>query len=102
MIDSVKAGMKRCDYDGLARRVIDQAGYGVCFTHGIGHGIGLDIHEVPYFRQSTDLVESGMAITDEPGIYLDGKFGVRIEDDILVTETGCEVLTKAPKELIII
>ncbi|EHI74674.1 Aminopeptidase YpdF (MP-, MA-, MS-, AP-, NP-specific) [Streptococcus criceti] len=102
VIDSVKAGMKRCDYDGLARRVIDQAGYGACFTHGIGHGIGLDIHEGPYFGQSTDLVESGMAITDEPGIYLDGKFGVRIEDDILVTETGCEVLTKAPKELIII
>ena len=102
VIDAVKAGMKRCDYDGVARQVIAQAGYGEFFTHGIGHGIGLDIHEIPYFGQSSDSIEAGMTITDEPGIYLDGKFGVRIEDDILVTETGCQVLTQAPKELIII
>ncbi|WP_019774565.1 M24 family metallopeptidase, partial [Streptococcus sobrinus] len=102
VIDDVKAGIKRCDYDRIARQVIAQAGYGDFFTHGIGHGIGLAIHEIPYFGQSADLVEAGMTITDEPGIYLDGKFGVRIEDDILVTKTGCQVLTQAPKELIVI
>ena len=66
------------------------------------HGIGLDIHEIPYFGKSEEPIEAGMVLTDEPGIYLDGKYGVRIEDDLLITETGCEVLTLAPKELIVI
>ena len=80
-----------------------EAGYGDYFTHGIGHGIGLDIHEEPYFSQtSTETIKAGMALTDEPGIYIEGKYGVRIEDDILITETGCELLTLAPKELIVI
>ena len=102
VIDSVKAGMVRKDYDKAARNVIANAGYGDYFTHGIGHGIGLDIHEIPYFGQSEEVVEAGMVITDEPGIYLDNAFGVRIEDDLIVTEEGCEVLTLAPKELIVL
>ena len=92
----------RKDYDKAARNVITNAGYGDYFTHGIGHGIGLDIHEIPYFGQSEEVVEAGMVITDEPGIYLDNAFGVRIEDDLIVTEEGCEVLTLAPKELIVL
>ena len=102
VIDSVKAGMVRKDYDKAARNVIANAGYGDYFTHGIGHGIGLDIHEIPYFGRSEEVVEAGMVITDEPGIYLDNAFGVRIEDDLIVTEEGCEVLTLAPKELIVL
>ena len=73
------------------------------FTHGIGHGIGLDIHEEPYFSQtSKEAIQAGMVLTDEPGIYIEGLSGVRIEDDLLITETGCEVLTLAPKELIVL
>ena len=102
LLDVAKAGMTYRDYDRVARQVIDEAGYGAYFTHGIGHGIGLDIHEIPYFGKSDDKLQAGMALTDEPGIYIDGKYGVRIEDDLLVTEEGCELLTLAPKELLII
>ena len=103
LIDQAKAGLGFRDFDKIPRDIIVEAGYGQYFTHGIGHGIGLDIHEEPYFNQtSTDVIKTGMTLTDEPGIYIEGKYGVRIEDDILITETGCELLTLAPKELIII
>ena len=102
LIDQARAGVTYKAFDQIARAVIDQAGYGEHFTHGIGHGIGLDIHEIPYFGKSEDKLAAGMVVTDEPGIYLEGKYGVRIEDDILITEEGCEVLTKAPKELIVL
>ena len=102
LIDQARAGVTYKAFDQIARAVIDQAGYGEHFTHGIGHGIGLDIHEIPYFGKSEDKLAAGMVVTDEPGIYLEGKYGVRIEDDILITETGCELLTLAPKELIVI
>ena len=103
LIDQAKDGLGFRDFDKIPRDIIVEAGYGQYFTHGIGHGIGLDIHEEPYFSQtSTEVIKSGMVLTDEPGIYIEGKYGVRIEDDILITDTGCEVLTLAPKELIVI
>ncbi|HGQ8821259.1 TPA: M24 family metallopeptidase [Streptococcus pneumoniae] len=103
LIDQAKAGLGFRDFDKIPRDIIIEVGYGDYFTHGIGHGIGLDIHEEPYFSQtSTETIKTGMALTDEPGIYIEGKYGVRIEDDILITETGCELLTLAPKELIVI
>ena len=103
LIDQAKAGLGFRDFDKIPRDIIIEAGYGDYFTHGIGHGIGLDIHEEPYFSQtSKEVIKTGMVLTDEPGIYIEGKYGVRIEDDILITETGCELLTLAPKELIVI
>lgn len=103
LIATAKAGMEYKEFDGVPRRVIEQAGFGPYFTHGIGHGMGLDVHEYPYFsRTATDTIQAGMVLTDEPGIYLEGKYGVRIEDDLLITETGCKVLTLAPKELIVL
>lgn len=102
LIEQAKAGMTYRDFDGVPRTIIKDAGYGDYFTHGIGHGIGLDIHEIPYFGNSDETLKAGYVITDEPGIYLPDKYGVRIEDDLLITETGCEVLTNAPKELIVL
>ena len=102
LIDAAKAGMTRRDYDKVARDVIVEAGYSDYFTHGIGHGIGLDIHEIPYFGNSDETIEAGMVLTDEPGIYLADKYGVRIEDDIIITKNGCELITLAPKELIVL
>ena len=102
LIDTAKAGMTRRDYDKVARDVIVEAGYVDYFTHGIGHGIGLDIHEIPYFGNSDETIEAGMVLTDEPGVYLADKYGVRIEDDIIITENGCELITLAPKELIVL
>ena len=103
LIGAAKAGLEYRDYDAIARSVIDQAGYGSYFTHSIGHGIGLDIHENPFFRKGDRrLLQPGMVVTDEPGIYLEGQFGVRIEDDLLIRVEGCQVLTQAPKELIIL
>ena len=103
LIDQAKAGLGFRDFDKIPRDIIVEAGYGQYFTHGIGHGIGLYINEEPYFSQtSKDVIKTGMVLTDEPGIYIEGKYGVRIEDDILITDTGCELLTLAPKELIVI
>lgn len=101
VIDQARAGMPLVEYDRIARAIIEEAGYGDKFSHGIGHGMGLDVHEQPYFR-GEGVLQDGMVVTDEPGIYLDGKYGLRIEDDLLITKTGCEVLTHAPKELIVI
>lgn len=103
LIEKARTGLSYRDFDEIPRTIIIDAGYGVNFTHGIGHGIGLDIHESPFFGLAADgLLQAGMVVTDEPGIYLDDKYGVRIEDDLLITEAGCQVLTLAPKELIVI
>ncbi len=91
------------DIDKIARDIIDNEGYKGCFGHGLGHSVGLDIHENPSFNTRCEtLLVPGMVITVEPGIYLENQFGVRVEDMIVVTETGCENLTHSPDELVMI
>lgn len=102
-IAAVRPGVPLRDIDRAARRIIEEAGYGPYFTHRLGHNIGLDCHEPPDVSSASDAVaQPGMVFSIEPGIYLPGRVGVRIEDLVLVTETGCEVLNKAPKELRVI
>jgi Xaa-Pro aminopeptidase len=100
-IAAIRPGVKCCDVDQVARKFIADAGYGKRFGHGLGHGIGLDIHEQPRLApKSTTELKAGMVVTVEPGIYLPGWGGVRIEDDVLVTRDGCEVLSASlPKRL---
>ena len=99
-LDAVKAGVACRDIDAVARDVIENAGYGRYFSHGTGHGVGLDVHEAPKLsKESTDRLEEGMVVTVEPGIYIPDVCGVRIEDMALVGSNGCEILTRIPKDL---
>lgn len=99
----IRAGVRCDEVDAEARRVIGDAGYGNCFGHGLGHSVGLFIHENPRFSPKChDILKPGMVITVEPGIYLPGQFGVRIEDIVVVTENGYINLTESEKNLIII
>jgi Xaa-Pro aminopeptidase len=99
-IDAVRPGATCEQVDRAARDVIEQAGYGKQFGHGLGHGLGLEIHEAPRLAQGQDReLKPGMIVTVEPGIYFPGWGGIRIEDDVLVTRDGHEVLTSVPKEL---
>lgn len=103
VIDEAKAGVVGKDLDGLARKIIADAGYDGYFSHSLSHGLGIDVHEAPYCNTvSTDILVPGNVISDEPGIYIPGKFGVRIEDCIIIREDGCENLCSLPKDLLVL
>ena len=102
-IAAAKPGARFCDVDNAARSYITELGYGPYFTHRTGHSIGTDVHEAGDVSGSnTDVLKAGMCFSVEPGIYLPGKFGVRIEDLVMITEDGCRVLNSADKELRVI
>jgi len=97
----IRAGKKAQDIDRIARNYIKDKGYGEYFGHGLGHGVGLAVHELPVVNsKSTDLIQINQVFSVEPGIYLANEFGVRIEDLVVAQKSGCEILTKSPKELI--
>ncbi len=99
-IAAFRAGVPGKDVDSAARAVIEAAGYGKYFSHGFGHGVGIEIHEPPNANQKyTDPLPAGAVVSAEPGIYIPGKFGVRIEDVVIVGQDGCEDIMKAPKAL---
>lgn len=101
-LNSIRAGVVCRDIDKISRDIINKE-YNGYFTHGLGHGVGLDIHENPRFNQKDDTVlEKNTVITVEPGIYLPGEFGVRIEDMVLVKDNGCENFTKSTKDIIVV
>lgn len=102
-LESIKVGKICKDIDAVARDLINNAGFENCFGHGLGHSVGLEIHENPSFNtRDESVLKEGMLITVEPGIYLEDRFGVRIEDMVIITETGFENITKSPKNLIIL
>ena len=102
-LEAAEPGVLCRDVDGLVRKYFNKFGFSEEFGHGLGHGVGLDIHELPFLssKESSKLAD-GMVVTVEPGLYLKGRYGVRIEDMILICEDGNENLTKSPKELICI
>jgi Xaa-Pro aminopeptidase len=99
----VRPGMTGREVDGLARGMIARAGYGEAFSHGLGHGIGLEVHEPPSLSQTrgNDVLQPGMVFSVEPGIYLPGWGGVRIEDLVVLEEARARVLCHSPKELVV-
>jgi Xaa-Pro aminopeptidase len=100
-VAAVRAGATGREVDEVSRAPIRDAGHGEAYGHGLGHGVGLLVHEAPVLRpESTDTLVAGNVVTVEPGIYLAGRFGVRIEDLVVVTDDGCDVLTGFPKELV--
>ena len=102
-IAAARAGVTGREVDGAARAVIDAAGYGAYFGHSFGHGVGVEVHEAPNASPMNEKpLPAGAVISAEPGIYLPGRLGVRIEDVILLTEDGCRNLTKASKELLVL
>lgn len=102
-IQAVRPGISCRDLDAVARNYIKEQGFGEFFGHGLGHGIGLDVHEKPVISpRSEAVVEEGMVFTIEPGIYVPGFGGVRIEDTVVVTADGCQLLTKVSKQLTVI
>lgn len=99
-IAAIRPGRRMCDIDAVARDFITEAGYGDAFNHGLGHGLGLEVHEAPSLSwRSKEKLEAGMVVTVEPGVYLPGVGGVRIEDDVLVTSSGRRVLSRLSTKL---
>jgi len=99
-MELVREGTPCRAVDEAAREWIDRAGFGAFFTHGTGHGVGLEVHEPPRISTRDDgVLEEGMVVTVEPGVYIPGKFGVRIEDLVVVKKGGCEILSSVPKGL---
>jgi Xaa-Pro aminopeptidase len=95
---AIRAGVSGVEVDRAARDLITAAGYGDYFGHGLGHGVGLAVHEGPRAgRLSKDVLQAGMSLTVEPGIYLPGEFGVRLEDLVIIGEKDIEILTNTPK-----
>jgi Xaa-Pro aminopeptidase len=102
-VAAIRAGVTGVEADAAARDVIVEAGYGDYFGHGLGHGVGLAVHEAPRAsRLSDDTLEAGMTVTVEPGIYLPGEFGVRLEDLVVVRDDGVEVLSRTPKKPVLL
>ena len=102
-IAAVRAGMKASDLDAVARDSIRKAGYGKYFSHSLGHGLGLRVHELPRISAlSKEVLQKGSVITIEPGVYVPGYGGVRIEDDVVVGKDGCSVLTTSPQKLMVV
>jgi len=100
-VEAVRPGVTVGEIDGAARKLLQNKRLGKFFTHSTGHGVGLEIHEAPRVAAGQkEVLQPGMVITIEPGIYMPGKWGVRIEDTVVVTETGCEILTPCPKNLL--
>jgi Xaa-Pro aminopeptidase len=99
-IAAIRPGRTTKEIDAEARASLEADGLGAYFTHGLGHGIGLDIHEMPFLGRDPELpLEPGMVLTVEPGVYLPGWGGVRVEDDVVVTDAGCRVLTGVPRRM---
>jgi len=102
-LEGVRAGAVAAEVDSRARQLIGDAGYGERFGHGLGHGVGLEVHEAPRLGPGADdELVAGNIVTVEPGIYVPGELGVRIEDLVVVTGSGCEILTSLPKELTVV
>jgi Xaa-Pro aminopeptidase len=102
-LEGVAAGRGGREVDAVARAVIEDVGHGEHYGHGLGHGVGLEVHEAPRLSQrSEDTLQAGNVVSVEPGVYLPGDLGVRIEDLVVVTERGCEILTSVPKDLRIV
>lgn len=102
-MDYLCAGQSSRDVDAVARNVIDAAGYGDCFVHSLGHGIGLEVHEWPRLtRHTDDTLPANIAVTVEPGVYVSKRFGIRIEDTVVVRPDACERLGAAPRELLVV
>jgi Xaa-Pro aminopeptidase len=100
--EAARAGARACDVDRATRSVIEAAGYGPAFFHRTGHGLGMDTHEPPWISAtSAQVLEPGMVFSVEPGIYLQGRFGVRIEDIVVVTDEACRVLTGLDRGLVV-
>ena len=100
-LERICNGMKCSEADSIARNVLENAGYGERFVHSLGHGVGLDVHENPYLsKRSATVLQKNSIVTIEPGVYIPGWGGIRIEDMAVITDSGCDNLTKAPKRLI--